>query len=50
MQQVRLASIISQGSFGVVYKAMWSGSVVAVKVIQVGDKTTKIMGEVEKCK
>ena len=50
MQKVRLVSIIGQGSFGTVYKAVWRGSVVAAKVIQVGDKTSKIMGEVEKCK
>ena len=49
-KQVRLLNKIGQGSFGTVYRAVWRGSLVAAKVIQVGEETSKVMGEVEKCK
>ena len=50
MKQVRLIGKIGQGSFGTVYKAVWRGSVIATKVIQVGEEASKVLGEVEKWK
>ena len=50
MTQVRLMNKIGQGSYGIVYKAVWCGSVVATKVIQLqdGNESSKVLGEVEK--
>ena len=50
MNQVRLINVIGQGSFGTVYRAVWRGSLVATKVIQMGEESRHIVGEVEKCR
>ena len=49
-KQVRLVNIIGQGSFGTVYRAVWRGSIVAAKVIQVGAESSRVLSEVERCK
>lgn len=44
-------SIIGQGSFGTVYRAVWRGSLVATKVINVqGEDITHVLHEVERCR
>ena len=50
MTSVRLVSIIGHGSFGTVYRAVYRGSVVAAKVVQVGEESKSVIGEVEKCR
>ena len=50
MNQVRLINVIGQGSFGTVYRAVWRGSLVATKVIQMGEESRHTVGEVEKCR
>ena len=41
---------IGQGSFGIVFKAMWRGKRVAAKVIQMGQDIDRVIGEMEKCR
>ena len=48
-KQVRLVKIIGQGSFGTVYRAVWCGTLVAAKVIQLGEENRQIFGEIERC-
>ena len=50
MTKVRLISIIGHGSFGTVYKAVWRGTVVASKVLQIGPEDKRVLFEVEKCR
>lgn len=50
MTRVRLVSIIGHGSFGTVYRAVYRGSVVAAKVVQMGEESKSVIGEVEKCR
>lgn len=46
--QVRLVKMIGlEGSFGTVYRAVWRGSIVAVKVIQLGKDVDHVIGDVE---
>lgn len=48
---LRLISIIGQGSFGIVHKAMWRGSLVAAKVIQIPEgRTRAVTREIDTCK
>ena len=46
--QVMLLSSIGQGSFSTVYRATWRGSLVAAKVIQMGEESRHVIGEVER--
>ena len=50
MTRVRLVNIIGRGSFGTVYRAVWRGSLVATKVIQMGEECRHVIDEVEKCR
>ena len=46
--QVRLVKMIGlEGSFGTVYRAVWRGSIVAAKVIQLGKDVDHVIGDVE---
>ena len=48
---LRLISIIGQGNFGIVHKAIWRGSLVAAKVIQIPEGgTLAVNREIETCK
>ena len=48
--KVKLLSSIGQGSFGTVYRAIWRGSLVAAKVIQMGEESRHVIDEVKKCR
>ena len=43
--EVRLLSAIEQGSYGTVNRAVWHGSLVAAKVIQLGTERGEVNRE-----
>ena len=47
---LKLLSVIGQGSFGTVHRALWRGMLVAAKIIPVCENQDKIQKEIELCR
>lgn len=48
---LKLIEVVGEGTFGVVHKAVWRGTVVAAKVVNVPHGSTEcVMKELEMCR
>ena len=51
LRNLKLGEVVGEGTFGVLHKAIWRGTVVAAKIINIPNGSeTSVMKEIEMCR